>query len=304
MIKPLDSAKRVVCIGDLHGNLDQVRQLWTKLQEKIGGEELKQNTAVVFLGDFCDRGPRTKDTLDWLVELKRQYPRIYFIAGNHDFGMASFLGLIPARPSSFESALTLDATRDPTYQSGFWTHDVPGGMHYQGRRWGFSPADIYDTANTFKSYGIEGPAEGPELREELLAAVPVAHKELLAGMHWVVELECTRFDGHDPLKIVCVHAGLSADKDAAAQLEALRLRDWRMPVLHERGQVARIEAFSGRTTVLRNHPALVEGNVVLVSGHHGTCIIDRSDQRAIVDEHGGLGPIQAIIFPEWEVISS
>eukprot|EP00961_Rhodomonas_salina_P043082 579336-Rhodomonas_salina.3 len=116
MIKPLDSAKRVVCIGDLHGNLDQVRQLWTKLQEKIGGEELKQNTAVVFLGDFCDRGPRTKDTLDWLaprlcahcffpvsgnntacpaarlVELKRQYPRIYFIAGNHDFGMASFLG--------------------------------------------------------------------------------------------------------------------------------------------------------------------------------------------------------------------
>ena len=65
-----------------------------------------------------------------------------------------------------------------------WTPRVKGGIHFQGRRWGGHP--IYDSAPTFASYGV---AMGPDhaARDALIAAVPQAHRELLATMDLVVD---------------------------------------------------------------------------------------------------------------------
>jgi len=60
----------VICIGDVHGNLKQMKMLWKVLQRRYSKETL-QRANIVFLGDYCDRGPDTKGVLDWLIKLKK-----------------------------------------------------------------------------------------------------------------------------------------------------------------------------------------------------------------------------------------
>jgi len=43
--------------------------LWQALEADLGRDELDA-AAIVFLGDYCDRGPHTSKVLDWLVDLQ------------------------------------------------------------------------------------------------------------------------------------------------------------------------------------------------------------------------------------------
>jgi hypothetical protein len=78
-----------------------------------------------------------------------------FIAGNHDFAFACYLGCVEWGGCS--EPLDLDATKNSEYKRGYWPHPVEGGggMHYQGRRWGGGDGqDIYEARPTFESYGV------------------------------------------------------------------------------------------------------------------------------------------------------
>jgi len=88
----------IIVIGDIHGHLSKMLKIWSQLEITLGSA--MEDTPVVFLGDFCDRGPDTRGTLDWLISLKATRPRTYFIAGNHDFAFAAFLGVLPS-PAGF-----------------------------------------------------------------------------------------------------------------------------------------------------------------------------------------------------------
>lgn len=76
---------RVFAIGDLHGCVDELNTLLTRLAPK-GDDKL------VFLGDYIDRGPSPKAVIDRLLRL-RQSVECVFLKGNHEDMFLDFLGL-------------------------------------------------------------------------------------------------------------------------------------------------------------------------------------------------------------------
>jgi serine/threonine protein phosphatase 1 len=65
----------IYAIGDIHGCLNELRKLVAELP-------LKPEDELVFLGDYIDRGPRSKAVLDYLIQDRGPHWR--FLRGNHE----------------------------------------------------------------------------------------------------------------------------------------------------------------------------------------------------------------------------
>ena len=69
--------KRVICISDIHGNLD----LFMTLLDKI---KFSCDDALILLGDFYTKGPQSRQTLKYVIELCRKN-NVYAVRGNSDW---------------------------------------------------------------------------------------------------------------------------------------------------------------------------------------------------------------------------
>jgi protein phosphatase len=73
----IKEAKKVIFVGDTHGDFEA--------SQKVIKEYLKPGNKIVFLGDYVDRGPYSKENIDYLLETKAKNPRqIYLLQGNHE----------------------------------------------------------------------------------------------------------------------------------------------------------------------------------------------------------------------------
>src|SRR5690554_5582241 len=84
------AAMRIYAIGDIHGRFDLLAQM----HERIMGEVERDGPddwRIVYLGDYVDRGPETRQVLEFLSDATATEPRIIALAGNHDTGMSDFL---------------------------------------------------------------------------------------------------------------------------------------------------------------------------------------------------------------------
>ena len=70
--------ERRIVIGDIHGCYHTLQQL---LENKIRASADDQ---IYFLGDYIDRGPRSRDVLEFLLKLKTQGYHVFYIKGNHE----------------------------------------------------------------------------------------------------------------------------------------------------------------------------------------------------------------------------
>lgn len=70
-------------IGDIHGCHKALAALLKKVDNRA--------ETLVFLGDYIDRGPASKQVLDHLLQLQRKYERIIFLKGNHELMFLSYL---------------------------------------------------------------------------------------------------------------------------------------------------------------------------------------------------------------------
>jgi len=77
---------RVYAVGDIHGCSGQLAQLLRAILE----EPWHGDKYLIFLGDYCDRGPDTKGVIDRLLAL-RPGVRACFLKGNHDQTLLDFL---------------------------------------------------------------------------------------------------------------------------------------------------------------------------------------------------------------------
>jgi serine/threonine protein phosphatase 1 len=74
-------AGRLAFIGDIHA--DSVRL--STLLGKLGSRRL------VFLGDYIDRGPDSREVIEMMLGLKKREPNPIFLSGNHEIGFLAFL---------------------------------------------------------------------------------------------------------------------------------------------------------------------------------------------------------------------
>ncbi|KAF8397870.1 hypothetical protein HHK36_016795 [Tetracentron sinense] len=296
--------KVVCCIGDIHGFISKLQKLWSNLETLIDPPSF-QTALIIFLGDYCDRGPDTRKVIDFLVSLSSRYPNQthVFLCGNHDLAFAAFVGALPPPPDGSSFAETWKEFELNEDREGWFKGVGYEMMHLQGRRWGGSikerfnraknmdyKGSIYDAGPTFESYGV------PHGSADLVKAVPDEHKKFLANLVWVHEEDdvCIKTsEGIKHCKLISVHAGLEKAKGVAEQLKLLKARDTRVP---------KVEALSGRKNVWEIPQEGIEDPTIVVSGHHGKLHIE--GLRLIIDQGGGYEdkPVAAIVLPSQRVV--
>jgi serine/threonine protein phosphatase 1 len=70
----------VIAIGDIHGQSEALRDLLVQILP-----ELRQEDTLVFLGDYIDRGPHSRECVDQIIRLKAESPcPVITLLGNHE----------------------------------------------------------------------------------------------------------------------------------------------------------------------------------------------------------------------------
>jgi serine/threonine protein phosphatase len=70
--------KRILAIGDIHGQYDKLVNLW----EKIGYND--NEDFIVFLGDYIDRGSKSIECLRFVRDLIKSNNNVHALCGNHE----------------------------------------------------------------------------------------------------------------------------------------------------------------------------------------------------------------------------
>ncbi|WP_302478297.1 metallophosphoesterase family protein [Ruegeria arenilitoris] len=154
----------VYAIGDIHGQLEMLQEALVRI-EQDGGADAR----IVFLGDYTDRGPQSREVIDLLLRGQADGRNWIFLRGNHDQMCSMFMEKYPRN----------DARLLVGYH---WLHPRIGGIE------------------TLKSYGVDV-AEGDriyQVHSQARNAVPKAHLEFLAGLKTF----------HQEDGVLFVHAGI------------------------------------------------------------------------------------------------
>ena len=103
---------------------------------------------IIFVGDFVDRGPESKEVLDFVIQLRSDHSRTTACMGNHELAMAGALELVPTPELC---------------------------------KWRQRYLASYESESTFASYGVAfGDLVG------LQSAVPQSHKSFLSMLPWCI----------------------------------------------------------------------------------------------------------------------
>ncbi|HAB51452.1 MAG TPA: serine/threonine protein phosphatase [Marinilabiliales bacterium] len=70
--------KRLFAIGDIHGCFDLLKEL---VENKI---QLQKDDKLILLGDYIDRGDKSKEVVDFIIELSENGYDIIPLMGNHE----------------------------------------------------------------------------------------------------------------------------------------------------------------------------------------------------------------------------
>ena len=69
---------RLFAIGDIHGCFDTLEEL---VNNKI---QLKKSDKLILLGDYIDRGDKSKEVVEYIIDLQKKGFNILPLMGNHE----------------------------------------------------------------------------------------------------------------------------------------------------------------------------------------------------------------------------
>lgn len=90
---------RLFAIGDVHGRLDLLEEMHRRIADDLATDP-PDDWRIIHLGDYVDRGPNSKGVIDFIRRARHADARMIALCGNHDEGMAEFLGR-PEKDSLF-----------------------------------------------------------------------------------------------------------------------------------------------------------------------------------------------------------
>lgn len=79
----------VVAIGDAHGRLDLVENLWAQIDAASRLSSARRRT-LIFIGDYVDRGLQSRELIDRLLRGFAGF-ETHYLKGNHDDTLLQFL---------------------------------------------------------------------------------------------------------------------------------------------------------------------------------------------------------------------
>jgi serine/threonine protein phosphatase 1 len=144
------SGRRVFAIGDIHGRNDLLELMLDKIRDNAAANPARN--ALIFLGDYIDRGPDSRAVVQNLLALKLTDWELVFLRGNHEQAFLDFL----EDPASYRA--------------------------WRG----------YGAPETLLSYGVrpprfDGDKDFVAARDELLLKCPVAHIDFFKSLRYMYE---------------------------------------------------------------------------------------------------------------------
>jgi len=80
---------RIYAIGDIHGRADLLDKVLKRIDADLATNPVPLGIEV-YLGDYIDRGPASREVLDQLIARNRTF-RTVFLKGNHETYLTSFV---------------------------------------------------------------------------------------------------------------------------------------------------------------------------------------------------------------------
>jgi serine/threonine protein phosphatase 1 len=77
-------AGRIFAVGDIHGSYRRLERLLARLPLDAARDR------IVFLGDYIDRGPQSRQVIELLLEVERRMPCAVFLMGNHEHDLLEY----------------------------------------------------------------------------------------------------------------------------------------------------------------------------------------------------------------------
>jgi serine/threonine protein phosphatase 1 len=149
----IPKGRTVYAVGDIHGRADLLLRLYALILEDAGKTGPSEKT-IIYLGDYLDRGPYVRETLDLLTSDPLRGFDSHYLLGNHERLFLSFL----------EDPRTLQLWMDLGGQS------------------------------TLLSYGVQPPGSGfppqraEQIRREIITAMPRKHHRFLHQLELYLQL--------------------------------------------------------------------------------------------------------------------
>jgi serine/threonine protein phosphatase 1 len=76
--------ERIFVVGDIHGCYSRLVNLMDRLPFDPGEDFL------IFLGDYIDRGPESREVISYLLSLSKRSANIIFLKGNHEHALLEY----------------------------------------------------------------------------------------------------------------------------------------------------------------------------------------------------------------------
>ncbi|MFQ5915401.1 MAG: metallophosphoesterase family protein [Nitrospinota bacterium] len=75
---------KLYAVGDIHGSIGHLARL-------VEVVPFEPEDRIVFIGDYIDRGPDSRGTVNFLLEFREKFPNSVFLRGNHEDMFEDFL---------------------------------------------------------------------------------------------------------------------------------------------------------------------------------------------------------------------